>query len=108
MSCTSFRAVQLWLTSLSIALPIIVAGFACGVTAVNEMGIPGENLNDPHKKWGVALFVLYFVQITGGAVIHYFKFRTLTILRRPVQNYFHAIFGIFIIGAAFYQVSNGR
>ena len=74
------------------------------MSAVDKMG-PGGQLNDTHKKWGVAIFVLYFFQLSLGAFIHFFKIRTVSVRGRSVQNYFHALFGIFIIGIAFYQVS---
>lgn len=84
------------------ALPIIITGFALGVTAVNKM--PGQHLDDTHKKWGVAIFVLYFFQLGLGAFIHFIKRPFAQIQRRSVQNYFHATFGIFLIGISFYQV----
>ena len=61
-------------------------------------------MNDTHKKWGVALFVLYLFQISLGGLIHFYKMPFAQIHRRSFQNYFHAAFGIFIITAAFYQV----
>ena len=76
--------------------------FALGVAAVNKMG--GKHLDDTHKKWGVAIFVLYFFQVALGALIHFVKVPVVCILRRPLQNYFHAIFGLFLIGVSFYQV----
>ena len=66
---------------------------------------PGGQLNDTHKKWGVAIFVLYFFQLSLGGFIHFIKVRFLCVLGRSVQNYFHALFGIFLIGISFYQVS---
>jgi len=97
-----------WIIQFGIALPLIVTGFALGVTAVNLQELPGGQLNDTHKRWGVALFVLYFVQISFGAIIHFWKPRaSLRIQGRTLQNYFHAILGLFIIGAAFYQVRTG-
>lgn len=92
------------MSSACVALPVIVAGVALGITAVNKQGV--MHLDDTHKKWGVAIFVLYFVQISLGGIIHFFKpgsfaFR---IRGRPLQNYFHAILGLLIIGVSFYQV----
>jgi cytochrome b561 len=85
-------------------MPLIVASFALGVAAVKNSG--AEQLNDTHKQWGLTIFVLYWVQVFLGAIIHFFKPRSsaLRIRGRTVQNYFHAIFGLFIIGIAFYQV----
>ncbi|KAI0338198.1 CBD9-like protein [Trametopsis cervina] len=97
-----------WIIQFCFALPLIVTGFALGVTAVKMNGVP--QLGDTHMKWGVALFVLYFVQISLGAVIHFVKptpsYR-LRIRGRTLQNYFHAILGLLIIGIAFYQVRTG-
>lgn len=87
-------------------MPLIVVGFALGVHAVHLAGVPHQF--DTHMKWGAALFALYLVQISFGGIIHFFKPRSkngpLFIRGRSIQNYFHAILGIFIIGAAFYQV----
>jgi len=63
------------------------------------------HLNDVHKKWGVAIFVLYFAQGALGFIIH--KLKPKNSLRRPLQNYLHAIVGLLIIGLAFYQVKSG-
>lgn len=49
--------------------------------------------------------MLYWVQCALGAFIHWVKPKRST--GRPVQNYFHAIFGLFIIALAFYQVRTG-
>ncbi|KAI0705183.1 hypothetical protein BC835DRAFT_559886 [Cytidiella melzeri] len=96
-----------WIIQFGIAMPLIVTGFALGVTAVKMNGVLG--LADTHMKWGVALFALYWAQVLLGAVIHFFKPRSLAVrLRgRTIQNYFHAILGLFIIGIAFYQVRTG-
>ena len=83
---------------------MIVTGVGLGIGAVAKAKAP--HLDDDHKKWGVAIFVLYFVQIALGAIIHFFKPTSWTIgKRRPLQNYMHAVFGILIVGLAFYQVS---
>ena len=87
--------------------PVIVAGFALGVASVKSAGV--EDLDDTHKKWGVAIFVLYIVQLLLGAVIHWVKPASWTVhKKRPIQNYLHAVFGLVIIGLAFYQVSCAR
>ncbi|KZP30311.1 hypothetical protein FIBSPDRAFT_1038318 [Athelia psychrophila] len=83
--------------------PIIVAGVALGIHSVDASG--GMHLDDTHNKLGVALFMLYFVQLLGGAVIHYFKPKNS--MRRPAQNYAHAFLGLLIIALAFWQVRTG-
>lgn len=51
------------------------------------------------------LLLFYLLQCSLGAVIHWFKPKNAK--RRPVQNYFHAVLGIAIIGLAIYQVRTG-
>ncbi|KAH9859060.1 hypothetical protein C2E23DRAFT_880437 [Lenzites betulinus] len=95
-----------WAFQLAFAGPVIIAGVALGISAVATAG--AKHLDDDHKKWGVAIFALYFVQITLGAVIHYVKPTSFTVgKRRPMQNYFHAVLGLIIIALAFYQVRTG-
>lgn len=57
------------------------------------------------QKWGVAIFVLYFIQCALGAVIHWIKPKNST--GRPAQNYIHAVLGLLIIALALYQVRTG-
>ncbi|KAJ3563308.1 hypothetical protein NP233_g9019 [Leucocoprinus birnbaumii] len=98
-----------WILQFALAGSTIVIGFALGVQAVNQAGV--EHLDDRHKvkpnnmRLGVALFVLYFAQCGLGAIIHRFKPKGINY--RPPQNYFHAIFGIFIVALALYQVRIG-
>ncbi len=88
---------------LSAAGPIIIAGVALGISAVGTSGSP--HLSDDHMKWGVAIFVLYFLQIALGAIIHYIKPKSFAITRRrPAQNYLHAVLGLLIIALSLYQV----
>ena len=58
------------------------------------------------QRLGLALFILYIIQILIGNVIHRFKSKS-ALRRRPVQNYFHVFLGILIIGLSFYQVHTG-
>lgn len=60
----------------------------------------------PPQKLGIALFVLYFAQLTSGAVIHFFKFPARS-PRRPAQNYLHALTGLLLIALAAYQARTG-
>ncbi len=88
-----------------LAGPIIVTGVALGIAAVSSA--QAMHLDDDHKKWGVAIFVLYFVQCMVGEVIHRVKPTSWTVRKkRPLQNYFHAILGLLVIGLSFYQVSS--
>lgn len=55
------------------------------------------------QKIGLALLVLYALQLCLGMTIHFFKMPFMG-GHRPPQNYFHAILGLSIIALAFYQV----
>ncbi|EDR00571.1 uncharacterized protein LACBIDRAFT_313222 [Laccaria bicolor S238N-H82] len=92
-----------WIAQFALAGPSIVIGIALGIQSVAEAG--ATHLNDSHKKYGVAIFILYLLQCGVGAIIHWVKASDRT--RRPFQNYFHAIFGLLIIALAFYQVHSG-
>ncbi|KAH9859082.1 hypothetical protein C2E23DRAFT_864821 [Lenzites betulinus] len=96
-----------WICQLALAGPTIIIGVALGIHAVNlsESG----PINDTHKKWGIAIFVLYIVQVGVGLTVHYVKPRLWALGRgrRPAQNYFHAAFGLLIIVFAMYQVRTG-
>ncbi|KAK0462503.1 uncharacterized protein EV420DRAFT_1192002 [Desarmillaria tabescens] len=92
-----------WISQFAISGPLIIIGFALGVQSVTTSG--SLHLDDDHKQWGVAIFALYWVQCALGAFIHWVKPKRST--GRPLQNYFHAIFGLFIISLAFYQVRTG-
>jgi len=89
-----------------IAGPIIYAGWSYGHSATGEL-FTGGNWHDRHKRIGLALLLLYLVQLTGGLIIHFFKMPNFRGGRRPPQNYFHAILGLTIIGLAFYQAHFG-
>ncbi|KAI0369695.1 hypothetical protein BV20DRAFT_1053069 [Pilatotrama ljubarskyi] len=95
-----------WIFQFAFAGPVIIAGVALGINAVSTAKAP--HLNDDHKKWGIAIFVLYFIQVALGALIHWVKPTSWTVgKRRSLQNYFHAVLGIVILALAFYQVRNG-
>ncbi|KZP07363.1 CBD9-like protein [Athelia psychrophila] len=86
-----------------VSAPIIVAGVAMASSAGD--GSQGGTMDQTHKTLGTALCVLYFVQLIGGAVIHWVKPKNST--GRPVQNYGHAALGLLIIALAFWQVRTG-
>jgi len=91
---------------LFISFPIIVSGVSLGFAAVHKQGV--DHLIDTHMKWGLAIFILYLIQLMLGEFIHLVKPRSWTVdKRRPLQNYFHAVLGLLIIALAFYQVRTG-
>jgi hypothetical protein len=112
-----------------IAGPIIMAGFAMGYKAVQQTISSGSgvtNWSDAHmvsitahtevmsmmvhllQQTGLALFILYFVQITLGLFSHLIKFPSSRfLLHRSPQQLLHIALGLAIIGLAFYQVRLG-
>ncbi|RXW25643.1 hypothetical protein EST38_g232 [Candolleomyces aberdarensis] len=81
----------------------IIIGVALGIAGVSNRG--AVHVNTTHKRLGIVLFALYFLQVGIGAFIHWVKPRQPR--ARPPQNYFHAILGLIIIALAFYQVRTG-
>ena len=57
------------------------------------------------QKCGLALFVLYLVQISLGTIIHFFKPKGAR--HRPLQNYAHAVIGLLLVALALYQARVG-
>jgi len=91
-----------WIINFGLAGPAIIAGFALAYVGVQKAG---GGHSSTHTMLGLALFVLYLIQVTLGNIIHYIKPRRPT--GRPVQNYVHAVLGIAIIALAFWQVRLG-
>ncbi|KAK0455199.1 uncharacterized protein EV420DRAFT_588134 [Desarmillaria tabescens] len=94
-----------WISQFAISGPLILIGVSLGLQSVNSAH--AVHLDDKHKRWGVAIFVLYCVQCALGAFIHWVKPKRPWPAGRPLQNYLHAVLGLFIIALAFYQVRTG-
>jgi len=88
-----------------LAGPIIFAGWALGYQTANEL-FTGPRFSDPHEKIGLALLILYLIQLFFGLFIHFVKIPFFH-GHRPPQNYFHAILGLAILALAAYQVHYG-
>ena len=91
-----------WPIQALIAGPVILAGWCLGhqTSTLLQEG----HYQDPHQKIGLTLLILYVLQLTIGAFVHFFKFPTIFRDRRPPHSYFHIIFGLVIIILAQYQV----
>ncbi|THH03409.1 hypothetical protein EW145_g6277 [Phellinidium pouzarii] len=89
-----------------IAGPVIFAGWAFGYQSTAALNT-GGHFFDRHKRIGLALLLLYLVQVFLGTIIHFFKSPRSFSGRRPPQNYIHAIIGLTTIALAFYQVHLG-
>ncbi|EIM88680.1 uncharacterized protein STEHIDRAFT_52825 [Stereum hirsutum FP-91666 SS1] len=94
-----------WIVNFLISGPVIFAAFALGYMATNTTGL--GHFNDPHKKIGLTLLILYLIQVVLGLFIHFVRMPRLFIAHRPPQNYFHAILGLLIMALAAYQVNYG-
>jgi hypothetical protein len=89
-----------------IAGPILLGGIGTGIR-FTESVMTGGNWVDPHKKTGLALLILYCVQVILGLTIHFFKVPRFLGGQRPPQNYFHVALGLIILAIAFEQVHYG-
>lgn len=96
-----------WIIQFYLSGVLIVVGVAMGIAAVSQAGV--DHVNDDHKRWGIAIFVLYFAQCALGGIIHFVKPppKADGSFKRPPQNYSHAVLGLLIIALAFYQVRTG-
>ncbi|KIM40060.1 hypothetical protein M413DRAFT_73322 [Hebeloma cylindrosporum] len=92
-----------WGLQFALAGPVIFVGVILGIASVSQA--KAKHLDDDHKHWGIALFVLYLVQCALGAFIHFVK--NANRARRPAQNYLHGVVGVVLIGLALYQVHSG-
>jgi hypothetical protein len=92
-----------WIMQFATSGPIILTGFALAIAAVAQQGTP--HFQAGHQTWGLVLIILYLAQCSLGGFIHFVKPKNR--IGRPPQNYGHAVFGLFVIGVAFYQVRTG-
>lgn len=89
-----------WIIQAGVAGACIIIGVGMGVISVHESG--GDHFSDKHMVIGLILFVLYALQALYGYIIHRVKSPNRT--KRPIQNYGHAVVGLFVIGLSLYQV----
>ncbi|KAH7076324.1 hypothetical protein BKA62DRAFT_733415 [Auriculariales sp. MPI-PUGE-AT-0066] len=92
-----------WIIQFYLTAPILLIGLATAVAGVADGGAP--HFDGSHEKLGLVLCVLYVVQCSFGAIIHFVKDGNRQ--RRPPQNYIHAILGLLIMVIAFAQVRSG-
>jgi len=92
-----------WIMQFAFSGPIILTGFVLAIVGVAQQGTP--HIQPGHQTWGLVLILLYLVQCSLGGFIHFVKSKSR--IGRPPQNYLHAVFGLFIIAVAFYQVHTG-
>ena len=81
---------------------MIFVGWSYGRKTTTAYGL--GQYKDPHEKMGLALLILYVVQIALGMVAHSFKLPRLFRGHRPPHAYLHAILGLVIFACAQWQV----
>ena len=101
-----------WAIQFLIAGPVIYAGWALGYDLAGDLDYPQFKV-DKHQTIGLALLVLYLVQLVLGFVVHFFKFHSIFRGYRAPHNYLHIFIGLAIIALSVYQVRsfmpyNGR
>jgi len=92
---------------LVIAAPIFYAGWARGYRFADFAGL---HFFDTHTKIGLAMLVLYTIQLVLGLFIHYIKFPALMARipgGRTPQNYLHVALGIALLALGTFQVHYG-
>ncbi|KAI0311023.1 hypothetical protein OF83DRAFT_1069520 [Amylostereum chailletii] len=85
--------------------PLVFTAFALGYQTTQAGFTP--HFSDPHQKGGLALLILYLVQVFLGAFIHWVKLPIRFPGGRPPQNYVHIVLGLTIIGLASWQTHYG-
>jgi len=91
-----------WIIQGGAGAATIIVGILLGFLAVHEHGV---DIPSRHKTIGKVLLVLYILQCSLGAFIHFVKIRFR--FGRPPQNYTHAVLGLVIVGLSLYQIRLG-
>ncbi|PPQ86670.1 hypothetical protein CVT25_006745 [Psilocybe cyanescens] len=94
-----------WIIQLLISAPVILVGWAMGYKTTNKLETP--HFTDPHQKVGLALLILYIIQMALGAIVHFFKFPSVFRGHRAPHNYLHVLVGLAIFALAQWQVHYG-
>ncbi|KAF8155491.1 hypothetical protein B0H34DRAFT_849806 [Crassisporium funariophilum] len=91
-----------WSIQFIIAGPVILVGWSLGykTSTMLEQG----HFKDPHQKMGMALLIMYILQLALGAFVHFAKFPSLFRGYRAPHNYLHVVLGLVIFIVAQYQV----
>ncbi|KAJ6565028.1 hypothetical protein DFH09DRAFT_1158388, partial [Mycena vulgaris] len=78
--------------------PFIFTGFALGYQTTTASTMP--HFSDPHQVPGLALLIMYLIQVFLSAFIHWIKFPFCFLGRRHPQNYLHVLLGLSIVALA--------
>ncbi|KAK0524869.1 hypothetical protein OC842_005698 [Tilletia horrida] len=89
------RAIQIF------SLLLITIGFGLGVGAVSAAG--DEHFDSDHKKWGLAMFVVAWIQGFLGQMGHVVFHKT----GKRAQNFVHIVLGCALWGFSSWQIHTG-
>ncbi|KAJ7135609.1 hypothetical protein C8R44DRAFT_848534 [Mycena epipterygia] len=85
--------------------PLVFMAFALGYQTTATSGVP--HFTDPHQKAGLALLIMYLLQVFLGGFMHWLKLPFRFTGGRHPQNYLHVILGLSIVVLASWQTHYG-
>ncbi|KAJ7488054.1 hypothetical protein FB451DRAFT_964027, partial [Mycena latifolia] len=85
--------------------PMIFTAFTLGYQTTNTSGMP--HFSDPHQAFGLALLIMYLIQVFLDALIHWVRLPFRFPGRRHPQNYLHVLLGLCIVALATWQTYYG-
>ncbi|KAJ7077562.1 hypothetical protein C8R44DRAFT_896234 [Mycena epipterygia] len=103
-ACIHARIAWFWphvIMNFLVTGPLVFTAFALGYQTTAASGAP--YLTDPHQKVGLALLIMYLLQVFLGAFIHWVKLPFRFPGGRHPQNYLHVILGLSIVALASWQ-----
>ncbi|PFH48966.1 hypothetical protein AMATHDRAFT_64230 [Amanita thiersii Skay4041] len=95
-----------FVVQLVIAGPVIWAGWSLGYRTSEDLHYPHFKQSE-HQKVGLALLILYLVQLVLGLFVHFFKFPSIFRGYRAPHNYLHVVIGLATLALAQFQVHYG-
>jgi len=89
--------------------PILITGIGYGMKATDRQVKAGTtaHFNDPHKKAGLAILILYIVQLMLGLFSHFANTTHIPGVYRSPQRIVHILLGLALFGLGFWQVNYG-
>lgn len=89
--------------------PVLLTGIGYGIKATQRQVDAGTTatFNDPHKKAGLAILILYIIQVFLGLFSHYVNSPTIPFVYRTPQRILHILIGLSLFGLGFWQVNYG-
>ncbi|KAL7412547.1 hypothetical protein BDY24DRAFT_442097 [Mrakia frigida] len=90
-----------WVVHVVLSLPFIIIAFALGIRATNlTYGPEASHFFSDHRRMGLVLFLLLFLQVIFGSVIHWTpaSHRSKGVFKgKSIQNLLHPLLGVAIL-----------